>query len=70
MREIKPKDEDKGAFSFKLKVGLINGVKEKDGVQWNFSKFLINRQGEVVGRYSSVALPEDIKKDVVALINS
>jgi glutathione peroxidase len=29
------------------------------GVKWNFEKFLINRDGEVVGRYRSKTTPDD-----------
>jgi glutathione peroxidase len=27
-------------------------------IEWNFSKFLINRQGEVVGRFNAKTTPE------------
>lgn len=35
-------------------------------VDWNFQKFLVNRKGEVVGRYRSSMKPlgEEIKKDI------
>jgi glutathione peroxidase len=29
------------------------------GVKWNFEKFLINRDGEVVGRFRSKTTPDD-----------
>jgi glutathione peroxidase len=29
------------------------------GVKWNFEKFLINREGEVVGRFRSKTTPDD-----------
>jgi glutathione peroxidase len=29
------------------------------GVKWNFEKFLVNRQGEVVGRFRSKVTPDD-----------
>jgi glutathione peroxidase len=29
------------------------------GVKWNFEKFLVNRQGEVVGRFRSKTTPDD-----------
>jgi glutathione peroxidase len=38
------------------------------GVKWNFEKFLINRDGEVVGRFRSKTTPDD--PAVVAAIES
>lgn len=33
-------------------------------VGWNFEKFLINRKGEVVGRFKSSTKPEDLHRDI------
>ncbi len=30
-------------------------------IKWNFTKFLVNRQGEVVGRFGSITKPQDPK---------
>jgi glutathione peroxidase len=35
-------------------------------IKWNFSKFLINRKGEVVSRYAPTTTPEKLEDDVVA----
>mmetsp|Transcript_20036 Transcript_20036/g.55657 ORF Transcript_20036/g.55657 Transcript_20036/m.55657 type:complete len:235 (+) Transcript_20036:128-832(+) len=43
------------------------GLFNKD-VKWNFSKFLVDREGNVVKRYFSTAEPADIEKDIVALL--
>lgn len=37
-------------------------------IKWNFTKFLVNREGEVVKRYAPTTKPEDIAKDVAALL--
>lgn len=37
-------------------------------IKWNFTKFLINKQGEVVGRYESKVEPKDIEKDIEKLL--
>lgn len=34
-------------------------------IKWNFTKFLINRDGQVVGRYESRTKPEAIRDDIV-----
>lgn len=39
-----------------------------DKIKWNFAKFLINKQGEVVKRYSPTKAPLKISKDIEKLI--
>jgi glutathione peroxidase len=39
-----------------------------EAIQWNFSKFLVDRSGKVVKRYASATSPEDIEKDIQALL--
>ena len=38
------------------------------GIKWNFTKFLINRQGEVVKRFAPTVKPEEITSAIDALI--
>ena len=53
---------------------LYNYLKgEKSGllgssIKWNFTKFLIDRSGKVVGRYAPIATPESLTKDIEALL--
>ncbi len=35
-----------------------------EGIKWNFTKFLVSREGKVLSRYGSVTKPEAIAKDV------
>ncbi|QCS53491.1 glutathione peroxidase [Priestia flexa] len=44
------------------------GVFGSKTIKWNFTKFLVNRQGEVIKRYASQTSPKDIKKDIEELI--
>lgn len=39
-----------------------------DRIKWNFTKFLVNRDGEVVKRYAPTTKPEDIASDIEALL--
>ena len=40
-------------------------TKEKGGkIKWNFTKFLIGRDGEIIKRYGSITKPEKIEKDI------
>lgn len=46
----------------------ISGKSSKD-IRWNFTKFLINKKGEVVNRYDSMKKPKNIAKDIEELLN-
>lgn len=37
-------------------------------IKWNFEKFLIDKEGNVVNRYGSTKKPEDIKSDIEKLL--
>lgn len=38
------------------------------GVRWNFEKFLLNRKGEVVGRYDTTVNPGEMESAIVNLL--
>ncbi|GAA4418785.1 glutathione peroxidase [Advenella faeciporci] len=40
------------------------GILGSQNIKWNFTKFLINRQGEVIGRYAPVTKPEQLETDI------
>ena len=39
-----------------------------DAIKWNFTKFLLGRDGQVIKRYASTTKPEDIKADIEAAL--
>ncbi len=39
-----------------------------DDIKWNFTKFLVSREGEVVERYAPVTKPEKIEDDILKLL--
>ena len=41
-----------------------------DDIKWNFSKFLVDRNGVPVNRYGSITAPKNIEKDIVSLLDS
>ncbi|MFT4164667.1 MAG: glutathione peroxidase [Microlunatus sp.] len=46
---------------------------EKDGsqgkdIQWNFTKFLIDRKGELTARYEPTVAPADLEDDIRAIL--
>lgn len=44
------------------------GLLGSQAIKWNFTKFLVNTQGDVVGRYGSADKPRDIKADIQKLL--
>ncbi len=46
------------------KSGLIT-----DDIKWNFTKFLVDKNGKPIERYGSVTTPESIETDIIKLLN-
>ncbi len=46
----------------------VPGLLGTEAIKWNFTKFLVDRQGNVVKRYASMAKPEDLEQDIQALL--
>lgn len=44
------------------------GVLGSRGIKWNFTKFLIDRQGQVFKRYAPTDKPESLSKDIETLL--
>ncbi len=44
------------------------GILGSEAIKWNFTKFLLDRHGQVRKRYGSVDKPESIEADVAALL--
>ena len=44
------------------------GLLGSEAIKWNFTKFLVNRQGEVTERYASATAPESIAQDIEKLL--
>ena len=55
-------------FSFltKEKKGLLGS----ENIKWNFTKFLVNKEGEPVSRYAPSTTPDKIQSDIENLLNS
>ena len=39
-----------------------------DDIKWNFTKFLVTRDGRVVGRYAPITKPENIEGDILKFL--
>ena len=44
------------------------GLLGSKSIKWNFTKFLVNRAGKVVKRYPPQTKPEDLARDIEALL--
>jgi glutathione peroxidase len=44
------------------------GILGSKGIKWNFTKFLINREGVVIKRYAPSTKPENIEADIKKLL--
>lgn len=44
------------------------GIMGTEMIKWNFTKFLLNRDGSVVRRYAPQTTPADIRQDIVDLL--
>lgn len=62
--EVNGKNENE-LFKFlkKAKKGMLG-----NDIKWNFTKFLVNKEGEVVGRYAPTVKPEEIEKEIIELL--
>jgi len=44
------------------------GLLGSEKIKWNFTKFLVDRDGKVIKRYAPNTEPKDIEKDIKALL--
>ncbi len=44
------------------------GMFGTEPIKWNFTKFLVDRQGEVVGRFAPTTKPAELEKDIEKLL--
>ena len=62
--EVNGKNEHPLYTYLKSQKGGILGNK----IKWNFTKFLINKNGEVVARFAPNVKPENIENDIIKLL--
>lgn len=71
LKEQAPTEEYKGlkakATHTMLK-GISKSAKKDSDILWNFTKFLISRDGKQVKRYAPTTEPKDFEKDIEAFL--
>lgn len=53
---------------YKFLKGEKPGILGTEAIKWNFTKFLVDREGRVVRRYAPTDSPESIEKDIEVLL--
>ncbi len=53
---------------YKLLKTQAPGILGSKGIKWNFTKFLVNNQGEVLKRFAPTVKPEALKSDIESLL--
>lgn len=61
---------DSAAPIYKLLKDAVPGILGSKRIKWNFTKFLINKKGDVIKRYSPTTKPEQIEADITAALNA
>ena len=71
LKEQQPHEEIKGLknkMAMKAISKISSTCKKESDISWNFTKFLVDREGNVVKRYDPTFKPLDMEKDLVKLI--
>ena len=71
LKEAQPIEEVKG-FKNKAAIKMIKGLsktyKKPSDIVWNFTKFIVDREGNVVGRYDPTFKPLDFENQIIDLL--
>ncbi len=54
---------------FKFLTSEAPGLLGTEGIKWNFTKFLVDKEGTVQGRYAPQTPPEKIEEDIEKLLS-
>ena len=58
----------KNKMAMKGVLKISNTCKEENDIKWNFTKFLVDREGNVVGRYSPIEDPMVMEESIKELL--
>ena len=58
----------KGKATKTMLKGLSKSVQKDSDILWNFTKFLVNRDGTVIKRFTPTDTPEYMEKDVLEML--
>ena len=55
----------KNKMAMKAIEKISSTAKKKEDIKWNFTKFLVDKEGNVVKRYDPTFLPKDMEEDIL-----
>ena len=55
----------KNKMAMKTIEKISSTAKKKEDIKWNFTKFLVDKEGNVVKRYDPTFLPKDMEEDIL-----
>lgn len=58
----------KAKATAKMLKGLSKSMEKDSDIRWNFTKFLVSRDGTVIKRYAPTTTPADIEKDIKGIL--
>ena len=66
-------DEEVHGLKDKATMKLVDSLSKSEGrkdgeIRWNFTKFLISKDGSVIKRYAPTTKPEDMEKDIEEML--
>ncbi len=71
LKQAQPTEEIEGMKNKMAMAGIAKISKtcvKPEDIKWNFTKFLVDREGNVVKRYAPTSKPMDFEADIAALI--
>ena len=72
LKEQMSEDSEPKGMKNKLAMKAIDKIpsvsKEKGAIKWNFTKFLINKDGDLVGRFGPTDKPEEFENKIKELL--
>ncbi len=67
-KEARAELENEDMSKFKKRLEELKQTVLGDDIRWNFTKFLVDRTGKVVGRFSPTVKPEDLDSKIAELL--
>ena len=71
LKEQAPTEEYKGTKAEEMQAlfkKISDTAKSESDIQWNFTKFLISKDGKTIQRFAPTTEPKDLEKDVEAFL--
>ena len=71
LKEQAPTEEYKGLKAKAAKAlfkKISDSAKSESDIQWNFTKFLVDKTGKVVGRFAPTTEPKDFEAEILKLL--